>query len=221
MPELGLNNTYHYLNIDNDVMNAVDFHNKMAIGFFKPIYPVIAKYMLQKSPRKKGVCVDVGGGSGVLCVEIARISQFNLLNIEPNSDFIDIAKDYVSQTKFFSRIINIKGSAEQIPVESDSADLVVSRGSIYFWQDKIAGIKEVYRVLKPGAVAIIGGGMGSTKLAREISKQLKEDKKWHNGKNLRYRSNLPIHHKIWMQQSGIKTWEIESSQEGTWIIITK
>jgi hypothetical protein len=38
--------------------------------------------------------------------------------------------------------------------------LVVSRGSLWFWDDQVKGPQEIYRVLKPGGVAFVGGGLG-------------------------------------------------------------
>jgi len=38
------------------------------------------------------------------------------------------------------------------------ADLVVSRNSLFEWPDKMAGLREAYRILKHGGVAYMGGG---------------------------------------------------------------
>jgi ubiquinone/menaquinone biosynthesis C-methylase UbiE len=202
-------------------MNAKGFHTKMATGYFKPIYPVIAKNIIKKSPLKRGVCLDIGCGSGCLGVEIARISNFTIYNIDSNEEFVNIAKAFALKSNLSHRVKVVKGKAEHIPLHSNSVELIVSRGSIYFWDDKIKGLHEVYRVLKPGGFACIGGGMGSTALANRINQQLKEDTNWQLQKNERFRKNLPIHQKILMKESGIPNWEMESSQEGTWIMITK
>ena len=48
-----------------------------------------------------------------------------------------------------------------MPLPADCIDLVVSRGSIFFWKDKVQGLREVYRILRPGGAAMIGGGLGA------------------------------------------------------------
>jgi ubiquinone/menaquinone biosynthesis C-methylase UbiE len=60
------------------------------------------------------------------------------------------------------RTAAVCGHAEDLPLAEDSVDLVVSRGSIFFWEDRPAGLREVHRVLRPGGRAMIGGGLGST-----------------------------------------------------------
>jgi len=49
-----------------------------------------------------------------------------------------------------------------MPFPDNSVDLVVSHGSIFFWDDQVKGLQEIYRVLRPGGRAMIGGGAGST-----------------------------------------------------------
>jgi SAM-dependent methyltransferase len=56
------------------------------------------------------------------------------------------------------RVSGVLGDAQDLPFRDEYADLVVSRGSIFFWPDQLAGVKEAYRILKPGGVAYIGGG---------------------------------------------------------------
>ncbi len=43
-----------------------------------------------------------------------------------------------------------QGLAEELPVESESVDVVISNGVINLCPDKVAVMKEVYRVLRPG-----------------------------------------------------------------------
>jgi ubiquinone/menaquinone biosynthesis C-methylase UbiE len=57
-------------------------------------------------------------------------------------------------------VVAVVGKAENLPLPDRSVDLVVSRGSIFFWDDPAKGIAEVYRVLRPGGEAMIGGGRG-------------------------------------------------------------
>lgn len=59
------------------------------------------------------------------------------------------------------RMQAVCGQAERLPLADQSVDVVISRGSIYFWQDQARGLAELYRVLRPGGQAMIGGGLGS------------------------------------------------------------
>ncbi len=56
------------------------------------------------------------------------------------------------------RVRGVEGDAQNLPFRSNFADLVVSRGSVFFWPDQLAGVMEAYRILKPGGVAFLGGG---------------------------------------------------------------
>ena len=47
-----------------------------------------------------------------------------------------------------------------LPFRDNSFDLVISRGSIFFWRDQSTALREIVRVLKPGGYAFIGGGYG-------------------------------------------------------------
>lgn len=49
------------------------------------------------------------------------------------------------------------GDAEQIPFETDRFDRYVSAGSIEYWPNPLQGIREAYRVIKPGGIALLIG----------------------------------------------------------------
>jgi SAM-dependent methyltransferase len=75
-------------------------------------------------------------------------------------------------------VVCVVARAEQLPLVDNYLDLVVSRGSIFFWDDPARGIREVHRVLRPGGCAMIGGGCGSGYpgwARREFMRRRRED----------------------------------------------
>ena len=73
---------------------------------------------------------------------------------------------------FGHRVSAIFADAHSLPFHDDYADIVVSRGSFHFWTDKVQAFSEIYRVLKPGAVAYIGRGF-SENLPVETARQIR------------------------------------------------
>ena len=49
------------------------------------------------------------------------------------------------------------GDVQQIPLEEESVNLVVSSQDFWSWQDKKKAIKEIYRVMTKNGFAYIGG----------------------------------------------------------------
>jgi SAM-dependent methyltransferase len=56
----------------------------------------------------------------------------------------------------------------------DNFDLIISRGAFFFLTPGI--IKESYRALKPGSIALLGGGYGALTPEAEIRKIAEESK---------------------------------------------
>ena len=59
-----------------------------------------------------------------------------------------------------------------LPFQNGCADLIVSRGSVFFWNDLPAAFNEIARVLAPGGQAWIGGGFGTKELREQISEKM-------------------------------------------------
>ena len=107
------------------------------------------------------VDLDTGpGGLGLALLE--KVSDGAMVLMDPNADALRRALDAARQRGFASRVVAVIGSAESIPLSDESVDVVVSRGSFYFWQDRAQGLREIWRILRPGGRAMIGGGLGST-----------------------------------------------------------
>jgi len=98
--------------------------------------------------------------------------------VDPNPDALAEAMRTAQALGVSEQVVCLVARAEQLPLVDDYLDLVVSRGSVFFWDDPARGIREVHRVLHPGGCAMIGGGCGSGYpdwARREFMRRRRED----------------------------------------------
>jgi len=122
----------------------------------------VAEDVLGYCRPKKGLWVDLGSGSGGVGLALARASDSSIVLIDPNADALTKALERARQCGLVARVVAVVGKAESIPLSDSSVDLLVSRGSIFFWDDPPKGLREVHRILRPGSRAMIGGGFGTS-----------------------------------------------------------
>jgi len=140
--------------------NEAKAFDEIARTVFKDIYPNLAKQIKEDFSINKGICVEVGTGPGYLSIELAKITNLEIhaLDIDPSA--VKIAKRNIKTAHLSEKIKTIQGDVHQMPFSTNFADLIISRGSFIFWEDKVKALKEIYRILKPGGVAFVGGGLG-------------------------------------------------------------
>ncbi len=147
-------------------------------------YPYVADDVLSLCKPRPGVWLDVGSGPGGLGLALAAHSPESVIVLlDPNREALEKALAATSGEGLQARLVTIIGSAEEMPLPDACVDLVVSRGSIFFWQDRAQGIREVWRVLRPGGEAMIGGGLGRSYPAwarREFIRRQRESQR-HKG----------------------------------------
>jgi ubiquinone/menaquinone biosynthesis C-methylase UbiE len=131
---------------------------KRAKGPFSYIYPLLARQMVQDYHICEGNGLDVGCGSASWAIELAKITNLNVMALDISPDMIQVARENVRENELENRVNVIVGDVQKIPFETNHFDLIVSRGSFIFWADKVEAFREIYRVLRPGGVAYIGVG---------------------------------------------------------------
>ncbi|MBS3749700.1 MAG: flippase-like domain-containing protein [Candidatus Thermoplasmatota archaeon] len=95
------------------------------------------------------VIVDLGVGPGLLSKEMnKKIPDARIIGIDPSEQMISLAN---KNANIDSRI----GSSEQLPLEDESVDVVVTRYTLTYWKNPNQGFQEISRVLKPNGVFII------------------------------------------------------------------
>ncbi len=134
--------------------------DEIARTVFKPIYPALARQVKEDYGITKGVCVDAGAGPGYLSIELAKITDLVVWAVDIDPAAVRIAERNVKEAGLTGRVKPLEGDVHKMPFDTSSVDLVVSRGSIFFWRDQVQGLREVVRILKPGGAALLGGGAG-------------------------------------------------------------
>jgi SAM-dependent methyltransferase len=144
----------------NPKYSAEDF-DKIAKEVFAPIYPYLAQQVKEEYKMTAGVAVDAGSGPGYWSIELAKITDFRVYAVDLDPEAVKIVRRNVKAAGLEGRVEAVEGNVQKMPFADGFADLVISRGSYPFWKDKVAAFKEIHRILKPGGVAYIGGGLGS------------------------------------------------------------
>ncbi len=120
-------------------------------------YAPFARQIVRSLPpvEARSTIVDLGTGPGLLSVELCRLlPQVRVMGVDPSAEMLEVARrnaDQAGVPNYETRL----GGAEQLPLRSGSAGLVVSQSSFHEWDDAQQGLLEVFRVLEPGGQVIL------------------------------------------------------------------
>ena len=127
-------------------------HSRLMKMGSRVIYASFAKKIVRcaASLDKEMTIVDLGTGPGLLSIHLGRLlPQARIIGVDLSSGMLQSARENADEagvSNFETRL----GRAEAMPIESNSADLVVTQSSLHEWEDPRKGLAEVFRILKPG-----------------------------------------------------------------------
>ena len=113
------------------------------------VEPTLALMDLQPADH----ILDLGCGSGWLVRRLAARARDGFVT------GIDVADEMVRRAQLastaFPNVRFLHGTAEEIPAADGSFSKVISVESAYYWNDPARGVREIFRVLRPGGSAWI------------------------------------------------------------------
>ncbi len=196
--------------------------NDVAQTVFFPIYPVIANQILDKAGIDHGVCLDIGCGPAHLAIALATLSDLKICAMDNSPPMLRIAEENIRKYRLEHRIRAVFGDAMEIPFTTGSIDLVVSRGSFFFWQNLSRSFSECLRVLRPGGMAYIGGGFGNARLRDEIAATMRERDPGWEGKRSRWSQHCsPPKVRAALSLAGIRDYDLTKDDSGYWVLFRK
>lgn len=205
---------------------------KTAAEVLAPVYAPLAQQIVEEFQlaEKEGIGIDVGSGPGALVVELCKRTRLHWINAEINPHFFAHFLKLSEEAGLSGRVSAVFVDAQALPFRDDYANVIVSRGSLQFWENKRLAFSEIYRVLKPGGVAFVGRGF-SDDLPVETARKIRAtQRKRGEGSALKYSvPETEAEIRTVMKTLGIKDYRVripkppgsEGINYGIWVEIHK
>lgn len=201
--------------------SAVFTYNRIALDINAPIYEYYAGRILERTGTGSGICLDVGCGGGYLGLALARITALHFIFLDKSPEMLGCADENIAANGLKARAATLLGEVQTIPLPDSSIDLVISRGSVPFWDELATAFREIRRVLKPGGQAYVGGGLGDPKQREAVREHMKKEyPEWQKRE-----SSIPRHdnrhYSDALEAAGIDSFSLSRGDEGMWIVFCK
>ena len=118
----------------------------------------VIRHLLGDRRGRAGLALAVGCGDGSVAIELAGSTGLSVRCVDPDPQAISRVRTAAAKAGVYgTRVSAVVGQLDKLAYPSNSADLV------FFGDGLAAGrrgrdLKEIYRVLSPNGVAIIGQG---------------------------------------------------------------
>jgi len=140
-------------------------------------YFLIADELSKLGDFNSGLAIDIGSGLGDLAIAVAkRYPQLNITGIDISQKAIQEAT-YKIKDKDLTNVKFQIDDAHSLSFPDQSVDLVVSHGTIHHFKDPAKVLSEIYRVLKPNAIAYLSDLRRDAPddIVKEIAESLSEN----------------------------------------------
>jgi len=128
--------------------------------------------MLELKPSY--VVADLGCGSGYFTVPISRKVK-KVYGIDVQKEMLEFLEEKI-QTQKILNIETLRSKENEIPLQNDSVDLLLSVNTLHEFRDKEKIINEMRRVLKPkGLVALVDFNKEDTGFGPPVSVRVSKE----------------------------------------------
>ncbi len=193
----------------------------IAENVFAPIYPVIVSDIAASSGIKEGICLDLGCGIASLGIAFAEQTELMVYAVDISEKMHELSIEKAARHGVSDRLEPVLADVHKLPFDDDFANLIVSRGSVFFWDDLPVAFSEIARVLAPGGEAWIGGGFGTAELRQQIAKTMEaRDPDWREGSKKRLSPENKQAMKSACSSTGL-LFRVVDDDAGFWIVMNK
>ena len=128
-------------------------------------YTKKAFHMLPKLDNPR--ILDVGCGSGVPTMELARLSKGQITGLDINQPLLDRLERKIKKAGLSDRVKTVKCSILDMDFPDESLDIIWSEGSIWIIGFE-RGLKEWRRFLKPNGFLVVHDEIGNITEKQEL-----------------------------------------------------
>jgi len=138
-------------------MNIDDL--KKVNSLWRKVYPYLAAQIMAGYQRDSGSVLELGPFSGGISLELARLYPgLNITITDERAEIVDYLAEQIKALGL-SQAIQVKQTDfNHLAFADRQFDLVIVRGAFFFLNENL--LREIFRLLKAGGLAFVGGGYG-------------------------------------------------------------
>jgi len=100
-----------------------------------------------------GSVLEIATGPGYFCIELAKLGIFKIIGLDISHDLVEIARANARQAGV--EVDFLQGNASSLQFPDLSFDFIFCSWAIKNFKEPVKALNEMYRVLKPGGIALI------------------------------------------------------------------
>ncbi len=137
----------------NNISQRYDFLNHfLSLGIDRAWRRRAINYLKPLAPRN---ILDVATGTGDFALQAMDLMPEKIVGVDISEGMLDVGRRKVRQ-KGLQHVVELRsGDSENLPFEGSSFDAVTVAFGVRNFENLERGLSEIYRVLKPGGMAVI------------------------------------------------------------------
>ena len=170
-----------------DVRGEVDIaaYDEFTRTMFAEVHEQLARQIVTDYELNEGSVLEIAFGAPYLSLALARLTMLDFHILVQDSSERTLVMQRISEAGMSPRFVVDYGRSDALQFEAGSYEMVIARDAMRFWPGKTAAFSEVNRVLKPGGVALLGGGLGRSYTDRDAARFWAKVQDWRNRTNHR------------------------------------
>ncbi len=152
-------------------------------------------------PYKPKLILDIATGTGDFAIEALALNPDQVIGVDISEGMLAIGKEKIKKKGLEDKIDLQIGDSEKLLFEDNKFDAVIVSFGVRNFENLEAGLKDMYRVLKPGGTTVI------VEFSKPETFPLKQ------GYNFYFKSVLPVIGKLISKDKSAYTYLPESVQQ--------
>lgn len=137
----------------NNISGHYDFLNHFLSMGIDRAWRRKAIGLLRESQPK--MILDVATGTGDFAIEALRLNPDRVVGVDIAEGMLDVGRHKLRERKLDDRIELKFGDSENLPFEDNIFDAVIVAFGVRNFENLVAGLREMHRVVKPGGQVVI------------------------------------------------------------------
>lgn len=107
------------------------------------------------SQNKPSKILDIATGTGDLAINMATTGAKEIIGLDISPGMLEVGKKKIEDKKLGNIIKMVVGDSENLPFDDNTFDAITVAFGVRNFEDLQKGLKEIYRVLKPGGTFVV------------------------------------------------------------------